>query len=185
MPKLSLTLAVFALLGPVAAHADTYNFTISTGTSQSGVPGTVFQANGTLTGSASSSVPSALNLTGVTGSAEGYSFAGIAPLGLSTGFSYDNLLYTSPNAAHVDATGILLDMVNLSNPVGTSLAHVYDNGQYHVDVFDPGDPGDITPFTIDSFNLQPIPTVPEPSTLALMGTGALGMLRALRHRRSR
>ena len=130
MQKLSLALTLFASLAmPAAAHADTYTFTIESGTSSHGSPAATFVASGTLTGDRSMSVPSALDLTSVTGS-----------------------------------------------------AHVYEGASgYQVDVFDPNDPADLTPFSIGSFTLNPS-SVPEPSTLALLGTGALGMLGAVRRR---
>jgi hypothetical protein len=43
---------------------------------------------------------------------------------------------------------------------------------YHVDVFDPNEPVDITPFAVDSFILTPTPSaVPEPTPWLLLGTG--------------
>ena len=69
------------------------------------------------------------------------------------------------------------DLLTLSSPIGTSLAHVYNNGAYHVDIFDPSDPVDITPFAIDSFILTPTPSaVPEPTSWLLLGTGILAFV---------
>ena len=183
MTRLLFALAAFSVAAPIAAHADTYNFVISTGPSQGGSPAAVFQASGTLSGTPSNSMPSALNLTGVTGSAQGYTFTGIAPVGAVKGLSYDNLFYPGTGMMHVDASGVALYMLDVSNPVGQSLAYVYDDGQYHVDVYDPGDYGDGTPFAIESATLSMFTTfsaVPEPSTLALLGSGALGLFGALR-----
>ena len=180
MPKLPLAFALFAALAaPAAAHADTYNFAISTSQSTMGSPATTFVASGTLTGTARTGPPAAIDLTGVTGSAQGYDFTGVAPLSTSTSFAFDNIVYTDPTANHVDASGVLLF---LNSPIGTSLAHVYfsKNG-YQVDVFDPRDPADTTPFAIDSFTVTPT-AVPEPSTLALLGTGALGLFGTLRRK---
>jgi len=178
MRKLPIALTVLSIFAaPLAAHADSYTFSISTGPSTGGSPAASFVASGTLTGTASAAPP-ALTLTGVTGSAQGYVFTGVVPLGTANSFTYDNLLYTSPSARHVDTNGVLLF---LSSSVGTSLAHVYDNNGYHVDVFDPREPGDVTPFNIQSFDITPA-AVPEPSTLALLGTGALGVLGAVRRR---
>lgn len=179
MRHLPIAFAVLATLAvPAAVRADTYSFSISTAPSSTGSPAANFVASGTLTGNATSATPPTLALTGVTGSAQAYVFSGITPIGTTNSFAYDNLLFTSANATHVDANGILL---YLTSSAGTSLAHVYNSAGYHVDVFDPRDPGDITPFAIDTFTLTPS-AVPEPSTLALLGTGALGLFGTLRRR---
>jgi PEP-CTERM motif len=171
--------AVLAATLTATAHADTYNFVISTG-STSTTPGTTFVASGTLTGTVDPGNPAALDLASVTGGAQGYSFTGIVPTGSNSNFTYDNLLFTDPNALHVDNQGILL---TLNSPIGVSLARVFEtNGNYEVDVVDPNDPGDITPFAIDSFTLEPSSSVPEPSTLTLIGTGLLGAFGALRRK---
>jgi hypothetical protein len=167
-----LYLAAFALLtvSALAAHADSYAFTISTGPTST-TPGSTFVVSGILTGTTDLSHPSnpAIDLTGITGSGQGYAFTGVIPLGANSSISYDNLIFTDPSALHVDALG---DLVTLTSPIGTSLAHVYNDGTYHVDVFDPNDPGDITPFAIDTFTLTPN-AVPEPSSWLLLGTGIL------------
>lgn len=175
-------LALIAFSAPIAAYADSYTFNISTGSSSGGAAPATFTASGTLTGTVNSVTPPTLLLTDVTGSAQGYAFTGIAPLSTPAGFAFDNLVFTDPAARHVDANGVLL---YLDSPVGTSLAHVYDTSTgYEVDVFDPRDPGDVTPFSIQTFDLNPS-TVPEPGTLALLGTGALGVVGVLRRKVAR
>jgi hypothetical protein len=165
-------LAASALLtaSTLAAHADSYTFTISTGPTST-TPGTTFVVSGSLTGTLNLSNPSnpAIDLTSITGAGQGYAFTGVVPLGANPSIAYDNLIFTNPSAAHVDALG---DLITLTSPIGTSLAHVYNNGAYHVDVFDPNDPVDITPFAIDSFSLTPS-AVPEPSSWLLLGIGIL------------
>ncbi len=180
-PHLAL-IAFVALSAPAAALADTYSFNISTGASSGGASPATFSASGTLSGAINTVTPPTLLLTDVTGFAQGYAFTGIAPLSTSAGFGFDNLLFTDPGARHVDSSGVLLF---LNSPMGTSLAHVYDSaGGYQVDVFDPRDPGDITPFSIQNFDLNPS-SVPEPGTLALMGTGALGLFGVVRRKVAR
>ena len=186
MRHLPLALAVLATVAaPVAAHADTYSFTISTSQSSQMSPATSFIATGTLTGNPLPSSPPSLDLTGVTGAAQNYTFTGVVPLGVATGFNYDNLLFTDQTARHVDGNGVLLYLTYGSYATGSTLAHVYDSSTgYHVDIFDLAEPVDITPFAIDRFDLNPS-AVPEPSTLALLGTGALGIFGVMRRRLAR
>ena len=172
---LCLAASAFLAASTLATRADSYTFTISTG-STSTTPGTTFTVSGTLTGTPVPSNPGnpAIELTSITGASQGYNFTGVVPLGADTSFAYDNLVFTNPNAIHVDALG---DLLTLTSPIGTSLAHVYNNGTYHVDIFDPNDPVDITPFAIDSFVLTPTPgAVPEPTSWLLLGTGILAVV---------
>jgi hypothetical protein len=172
-----LCLATSALLAAstLTTLADSYTFTISTGPTST-TPGTTFVVSGTLNGTLDLTNPSnpAIDLTSITGAGQGYTFTGVVPVGANSAFAYDNLVFTNPNAVHVDALG---DLLTLTSPIGTTLAHVYNNGSYHVDVFDPNDPVDITPFAIDSFILTPTPTaVPEPTSWILLGTGFLAFV---------
>jgi PEP-CTERM motif len=137
--------------------------------------------SGTLTGHPDPSDPSAIILDNVTGAGQGYTFTGVVPLGGNHSFLYDNVLYTNPTATHVDSEGVLL---YLTSAGGTSLAHTYDKGGYHVDVSDPHDPGDVTPFAVDTFTISPAP-VPEPQTLLLLGTGILGLAAAAKRKFAR
>ncbi len=187
---LVLIAAVTAL--PALLHADTYNFTISTGAANKD-PATSFVATGTLTGSVDPYNSAALDISSITGSANGYNFLGVVDPGTtnskktnsSNGFTFDNVLYTGTGANHADMTGFLLD---LNSPSGVSLAHVFYTGAsstnpYEVDVVDPGEAGALTPFAVQSFSITPSTSaVPEPSTIALLGTGILGLAGAFRRR---
>jgi hypothetical protein len=81
----------------------------------------------------------------------------------------------------------------LNSPLGTSLAHVYNTSSgYLVDVIDPNEPGASTPFTVVAslgvrnfvVTATPVAAAPEPSSLLLLGSGAiaLGALRRRIHR---
>ena len=178
MRKASLSLALLAALAaaPIALHADTYNFNISTAAANND-PASNFVASGTITGPVDPFNSTAIDILSITGSANGYNFLGVVDPGATNsqtpvtvnGFIFDNVLYTAPGVPHTDNIGFLL---YLNSPIGTSLAHVYYNDVYKVDVVDPSEPGAVTPFTINSFTISPIP---EPSTLALLGTGLAGL----------
>jgi hypothetical protein len=166
---LSSTLAASNITG----HADTYNFIViaaATPTTQ----GATFNI-GTLTGKPDPHIPSAIDLTSVTGSGQEYGFAGFVLLGTDHTNAYNDLLYTRPTAKHVDAEE---DLLYLDSP---TLAHLYDNDGYQVKVFDPHDSVNITPFTIGFFGLTPI-AIPEPSSLMLLGIGILSLAAIARKR---
>jgi hypothetical protein len=204
-PRLVL-LAIFAAAA-TALHADTYNYSISAGAANND-PAYNFNASGTFSGPTDPYNASGIDLTGITGSANGYDFLGVVAPGITNsrtpatqfGFTFDNVVYPS-SAQHVDDIGLLL---YLSSPMGTSLAHVYYTGitpenpaGYVVDVIDPNEPGASTPFSVATslgvrrFTLvRAAPSaspVPEPGTVGLLltGLGAMGGRQMLNRRQRR
>lgn len=196
-PKLAI-LSIFAA-ATMALHADTYSYQIVAGASN-GDPASSFTAAGTFSGPVDPYNGAAIDVYSITGSANGYDFAGVASPGTTDsqhpatefGFTFDNVLFPANGATHVTSYGILM---YLNSPIGTSLAHVYDTSAgYVVDVIDPNEPGASTPFSVVStlgvsrFALRAVPQsppVPEPSTWILLGTGvAAGVLVGLRWRSS-
>ncbi|WP_353062317.1 PEP-CTERM sorting domain-containing protein [Tunturibacter psychrotolerans] len=161
----------------IAGHADTYNFIITTAATTTS-QGAHLDIGDPLTGRPAPRIPSAIDLTGVTGSGQEYGFTSIVLFGTDHTNAYNELLYTHPIAKHVDSEK---DLLYLDSSVGINLAHVYDNDGYHMEVFDPHDSVDIAPFTIGFFRLIPI-AIPEPSSLMLLGIGILSLAAIARRR---
>lgn len=151
------------LSAALAAHADTFSFTLDGGTSG-------FSGTGTLTGNAS-------------GSSGGYLIAGISGTGVTGligpgGYNEnDNLLF--PTATQ------LFDLSGLSftdqNATGVYRVNLYSSGtMYYAFVTDSTNFSSTVPV---QFSLGATPTVtPEPSSIALLGTGMLGVAGVVRKR---
>jgi hypothetical protein len=193
MSKTSLSFAIFAALvaGPIVLHADTYSYIINAAAAN-GDPSYNFTASGTMTGPVDPYNSAGVDVTAITGSANGYNFQGVVDPGATDsqtirteyGYSFDNVLYPASDTPHTDTAGFLL---YLDGPLGTSLAHVYytgvtseNPGGYQVDVVDPNEPGAstpfgvATPFSVRRFSIARASApsaVPEPSTFWLLATG--------------
>jgi hypothetical protein len=192
-PKIIFVLLLAA--ASTALHADTYRYQILAGAAN-GDPALNFTAAGTFSGPVDPYNSAAIDVTDITGSANGYDFAGVVSPGTTNsqtpatqfGFTFDNVLFPANGSTHVDSLGIIM---YLDSPLGISLAHVYDTGDgYIVDVIDPNEPGASTPFTVVAslgvrnflVTAAPVTPVPEPSSLLLLGSGSIALAASLRRR---
>jgi hypothetical protein len=192
-PKIIFVLLLAA--ASAALHADTYRYQILAGVAN-GDPALDFTAAGTFSGPVDPYNSAAIDVTDITGSANGYDFAGVVSPGTTNsqtpatqfGFTFDNVLFPANGSTHVDSLGIIM---YLDSPLGISLAHVYDTGDgYIVDVIDPNEPGASTPFTVVAslgvrnflVTAAPVTPVPEPSSLLLLGSGSIALAASLRRR---
>ncbi len=128
-------------------------------------------ASGTLFGTSNGN--GTWTVTGITGTYNGTAIAGIVPLGADPSYIYNNLLYYPADPLFVDNGGILFNVPGVG-----------DVNLYYDPSFGYGNiTGDLsrgfvtTPVAVD-FSVP----APEPGTLALVGTGILGMLGIYRRR---
>jgi hypothetical protein len=176
MKRLSLTLGAFvlAVLCAKSSKADTFNFNFT---------GTQFGGSGTFT--ATPDGGNQYTITGISGTVDGQAITGL--LGAGTFDNNDNLLFEPGNFFDVlnfDQKGVSFKLGTGNNITEVNIAE--GTGFFVLstiaDLNPPGKGDDKE--EIVNFNVSdpPTPAVPEPGTLALLGTGILGAAGAIRRR---
>lgn len=167
-----------AMLSSTPMFADTlFNFTFTGNSSATGDPGTPFSGSGVFDAKATK-VAGEFKIVGVTGTTDGEAITGVLSPG-SFGFN-DNLLFFSPGDAFasLDNSGV---SYKLANGVDANLFLGIPD-QYQQSLFGFTSSLISEDQTANVSITTQVPAVPEPNTLALLGTGVLSVGAAMRRK---